>query len=125
MQKIMGTYVGIFRNEEDLQEGLKQLVELRERVHNTHVDGSVMFNPGWHLARDLENLLICAEATCRAAILRKESRGAHSRIDFTGEDAALGQVNMAVKKDGDSMQVGPSPRAEMPPELKALLEEKK
>ena len=125
MQDVMGKYVGIFRNEEDLQQGLKELTALRDRVKNTHVEGSVMFNPGWHLARDLENLLVCAEATCRAAILRKESRGAHSRTDFTGEDPALGQVNMAVVKDGDAMKVGPSPRPEMPPELKALLEDAK
>jgi succinate dehydrogenase / fumarate reductase flavoprotein subunit len=125
MQDIMGKYVGIFRDEEDLQEGLRQLTALKVRVANTHVEGSVMFNPGWHLARDLENLIVCAEATCRAALLRRESRGAHSRTDFPTEDSALGTVNIAIKRDGDSMSVTPTPRVEMPPELKALLEEKK
>jgi succinate dehydrogenase / fumarate reductase flavoprotein subunit len=125
MQDIMGKYVGIFRDEEDLQEGLRQLTALKVRVANTHVEGSVMFNPGWHLARDLENLIVCAEATCRAALLRRESRGAHSRTDFPTEDPALGTVNIAIKRDGDSMSVTPTPRVEMPPELKALLEEKK
>jgi succinate dehydrogenase / fumarate reductase flavoprotein subunit len=125
MQDIMGKYVGIFRDEEDLQEGLRQLTALKVRVASTHVEGSVMFNPGWHLARDLENLIVCAEATCRAALLRRESRGAHSRTDFPTEDPALGTVNIAIKRDGDSMSVTPTPRVEMPPELKALLEEKK
>ena len=125
MQEIMGKYVGIFRNEEDLEEGLRQLGALRARVANTHVQGSVMFNPGWHLARDLENLMVCAEATCRAAIVRKESRGAHSRTDFPAEDSSLGTVNIAIRRDGDAMSVTPSPCAEMPPELKTLLEEKK
>ncbi|MEO8218900.1 MAG: fumarate reductase/succinate dehydrogenase flavoprotein subunit [Acidobacteriota bacterium] len=125
MQDIMGKYVGIFRNEEDLEEGLRQLTALKERVANTHVEGSVMFNPGWHLARDLENLIVCAEATCRAAIMRKESRGAHSRIDFPTEVPSLGTVNLTIRRDGDSMSVTPSPHAEMPGELKALIEEKK
>ena len=93
----MGKYVGIFRNEQDLQEGLAQLQALKKRIDGMHVDGSVMYNPGWHLARDLQNLCVAAEATCRAAILRKESRGAHSRTDFPKPDAALGKVNMGVK----------------------------
>ncbi|HEV7238426.1 MAG TPA: fumarate reductase/succinate dehydrogenase flavoprotein subunit [Thermoanaerobaculia bacterium] len=122
LQEVMAKYVGIFRSEEDLEEGLRQLSLIRERVENTHVEGSVMFNPGWHLARDLENLIICAEATCRAALLRKESRGAHSRTDFPKEDPQLGTVNMSVRKDAAGMAVSPTPCPSMPDELRKLLQ---
>ena len=105
----MGKYVGIFRSENDLQEGLRELLSVRERIKNTHVEGSVMFNPGWHLARDLENLQVCAEATCQSATLRKESRGAHSRTDFPKEDPQLAKVNMCVKKSADGMTVSATP----------------
>ncbi len=118
----MGTYVGIFRSEGDLEEGLRQLLALRRRVENTHVEGSVMFNPGWHLARDLENLLVCAEATCRAALLRRESRGAHSRTDYPREDPQLGRMNICVKKGAEGMTVSPTPCPQMPEELRKLFE---
>ena len=122
LQDVMGKYVGIFRQESDLEEGLRQLRAVGERINSTHVEGSVMFNPGWHLARDLENLVVCAEATCRAALLRKESRGAHSRTDYPKEDPQLGKVNVCVKKSADGMNVSPTPCPPMPEELRKLLE---
>jgi succinate dehydrogenase / fumarate reductase flavoprotein subunit len=122
LQEVMGKYVDIFRNESDLEEGLRELLALRKRVENTHVEGSVMFNPGWHLARDLENLLICAEATCRAAVLRKESRGAHSRTDFPKEDPQLGKMNMCVRKGAEGMTVAATPCPQMPEDLRKLFE---
>jgi succinate dehydrogenase / fumarate reductase flavoprotein subunit len=125
LQEIMGKYVGIFRNEGDLQEGLKHLQALKPRIENVRVEGSMMYNPGWHLARDLKNLIVTAEATCRAAILRQESRGAHSRTDYPKPDAKLGKVNMGVKRGADGMQVKPTPCPEMPEELRKLFEEKK
>ncbi len=124
LQDVMAKYVGIFRSEEDLQEGLQQISRVRERVENTHVEGSVMFNPGWHLARDLENLMVCAEATCRAALLRRESRGAHSRTDFPKEDPQLGMVNLCVRKGAVGMTVSPTPCPTMPEELRKLLEQR-
>jgi len=125
LQEVMGTYVGIFRSESDLEEGLRQLLRVKERIDKTRVEGSVMFNPGWHLARDLENLIVCAEATCRAAMLRKESRGAHSRTDYPKEDPELAKVNVCVKKSGEEMSVAPTPCPRMPIELRVLFEEKK
>ncbi len=122
LQDVMGKHVGIFRSESDLQNGLRELLSVRERIKNAHVEGSVMFNPGWHLARDLENLVVCAEATCRSAMLRKESRGAHSRIDFPKEDPQLAKVNMCVKKGAEEMTVSATPCPAMPEELRKLLE---
>ena len=122
LQDVMAKHVGIFREQSDLEEGLRQLLLVRERINNTHVEGSVMFNPGWHLARDLENLFVCAEATCRAALLRRESRGAHSRTDYPKEDPELGKVNMSVKKSADGMSVSPTACPQMPDDLRKLFE---
>jgi len=88
------------------------------------VEGTRMFNPGWHLARDLQNMLTVSEAVARSALLRKESRGAHSRLDFTALDPALGQVNHCVTRGPSGMQVTATPLPQMPPELKALFEAK-
>ena len=81
-----------------------------------------MYNPGWHLSRDLMNMLTVSEAITRSAVLRKESRGAHSRLDFPNPDAVLGKVNMSVSKVGEAMRVDPTPLPEMPAELEELLE---
>jgi len=122
LQEIMGRGVGIYRDDAGLTRAVEELRALAQRLKNVKVEGTRMFNPGWHLARDLSNLLVCAEGVARSAILRRESRGAHSRLDFTGIDAALGEVNMTVKQDGTEMKVGPTPRPAMPAELKALFE---
>jgi succinate dehydrogenase / fumarate reductase flavoprotein subunit len=120
----MDKYVGIFRVQEDLEIALKTLETLRQRARAVRVEGSRTFNPGWHLSRDLRNMLIVSEAITRSAMLRKESRGAHSRLDHPGLDPQLGTVNMCVTRAGEAMQVGPTPLPAMPAELKALFEDK-
>jgi len=122
LQECMGKYVGIFRDQEDLEIAVRKLAELRERASRVRVTGSRVFNPGWHLARDLRNLLVVSEAIACSALLRKESRGAHSRLDFPNPDAALGKVNMCVTRGPDGMKVAPTPLPEMPAELKALFD---
>jgi succinate dehydrogenase / fumarate reductase flavoprotein subunit len=84
-----------------------------------------MFNPGWHLARDLKNMILVSEAIARSALLRKESRGAHSRLDHTGLDPALGQVNHCVTRGADGMRVVATPLPQMPAELKQLFDSPK
>jgi len=122
LQDCMGKEVGIFRVQEDLELALRELEGLKERAGRVRVAGSRIYNPGWHLSRDLRNLLLVSEAIARSALLRKESRGAHSRLDFPSMDASLGKVNMCVTRAADGMKVAPTPLPEMPPELKALLE---
>ena len=122
LQECMDKYVGIFRVHEDLELALRELEALKARARNVRVEGSRMFNPGWHLARDLRNMLVVSEAIARSALLRKESRGAHSRLDFPNPDPALGKVNMCVTRSGEGMNVAPTPLPEMPAELKALFE---
>jgi succinate dehydrogenase / fumarate reductase flavoprotein subunit len=122
LQECMGKLVGIFRVQEELELAVRTLATLKERAGRVRVDGGRVYNPGWHLSRDLRNMLCVSEAIARSALLRKESRGAHSRLDYTNLDPALGKVNMSVRKAPDGMQVAPAPLPEMPAELKALFE---
>ena len=125
LQEAMQTYVGIFRNAEDLQQGLSELQILKERVTRLRVEGSRLFNPAWHLARDLKSMLTVAEAVALSALERKESRGAHSRIDFPNYDESWGKQNNIVARDGDNMNLSQSSIPDMPSELKQILDERK
>jgi succinate dehydrogenase / fumarate reductase flavoprotein subunit len=122
LQECMNRNVGIFRVREDLELALRELEGLKDRATRVRVTGSRVFNPGWHLSRDLQNLLMVSEAIARSALLRTESRGAHSRLDHTAPDPSLGKVNMCVRRTETGMQVTPTPLPEMPAELKALFE---
>lgn len=121
LEDTMQNYVGIFRNDEDLQKGLAELRKLNERAAKVKVAGSRLFNPGWHLARDLKSMLTVSEAVALSARERKESRGAHSRIDYPNYDEAWGKQNNVVVRDGDQMKLMQLPIAEMPGELKEIV----
>ena len=125
LQETMQNKVGIFRNEADLKEGLTEIKKLKGRAASVHVDGSRLFNPGWHLARDLKSMLTVSEAVALSALKRKESRGAHSRIDYPNTDENWGQQNNIISRDGEEMRLNQSPIAEMPSDLRAIMEEKK
>lgn len=122
LQDCMDKHVGIFRVQEDLEKGLAELQTLKQRAAKVRVEGTRMFNPGWHLARDLRNMMIVSEAITRGAILRKESRGAHSRLDHPNPEAEFAKVNMCASLAGGDMRVSPTPLPEMPADLKALFE---
>jgi succinate dehydrogenase / fumarate reductase flavoprotein subunit len=124
LNQIMSTYVGIFRTEEDLNIGIAKLQELKEEVKHVAAKGSKTYNPGWHMCRDLKNMLIASEAIARSALSRKESRGAHSRIDFPNLDPELGKFNTAISKDGESMKLEKTPLPEMPEDLKKFFAKK-
>ncbi len=122
LQECMQTRVGIFRAEAELGNALRDLEALRRRWSQVRVEGGRTYNPGWHLVRDLGNLLTVSEAIARSARLRKESRGAHSRLDYPNPDPQLGKVNMCAMKTAEGISVSPTPLPEMPAELKALFE---
>jgi succinate dehydrogenase / fumarate reductase flavoprotein subunit len=122
---IMGNHVGIFREEKDLEKGIAQLHELNKEVARAAASGSKTYNPGWHLCIDLRNMMICSEAIARSALSRKESRGAHSRLDYPNPDEALGKVNTSVYKDGEEMKLEHTPLPEMPEELRQIILKKK
>ncbi len=126
LQDTMQDYFGVFRVEEGLKNGLEELQKLKERASHLKIEGSRMFNPGWHLCRDLKSMLIVSEAVAKCAIQRQESRGAHSRVDYPDtDDLKWGNVNSVVSMDGDRMKIGLSPLMDMPEELKKLLAEDK
>src|SRR5713226_2693966 len=122
LQEAMQNYVGIFRNEEDLKHGLSEIQKLKDRAAKVHVDGSRLFNPGWHLARDLKSLLTVSEAVALSALERKESRGAHSRIDFPQYDEQWSKLNNIISRDREAMRLSHAPVAAMPDELKQIVE---
>jgi succinate dehydrogenase / fumarate reductase flavoprotein subunit len=121
LQDVMATYAGIAREEDGLKTGLQKVLDLQERAKDIDVQGSRMFNPAWNLARDDLFMLTLAEAVVRAAILRKESRGAHWRTDYPDKSAELGKVNFIACKTEAGMSVQPLPIPPMPAELAELI----
>jgi succinate dehydrogenase / fumarate reductase flavoprotein subunit len=118
--------VGIVRTEDEMQRALDRLSKLWQRSGEVAVNGNREFNPGWHTALDLKNLLTVSEAVTRAALERKESRGAQFREDYPNKDEALGQVNIIVWKAADGeMQIRRDPIPAMPDYLKGVIEEMK
>jgi succinate dehydrogenase / fumarate reductase flavoprotein subunit len=123
LQDTMQTLVGIMRIEEDLKQALNLIAELRSKLRSVRVTGSRLFNPGWHLAYDLRNLLNTAEAIARSALARQECRGAHTRLDHRKTDPEWGKVNHVISKDGEEMKLTTSPLPKMPDELAKLFDE--
>jgi succinate dehydrogenase / fumarate reductase flavoprotein subunit len=101
LQEIMGDLVGIIRRESELASAIKKLGELRERVRHVSATGGRRYNPGWHLALDLRNMLLVSECTAIAALERKESRGGHTREDYPKMDSQWRQVNLVCGIDND------------------------
>jgi succinate dehydrogenase / fumarate reductase flavoprotein subunit len=123
LQDFMHSLVGIFRTEGDLQKALGELEKLKPRLDRMRADGSRMFNPGWHLTRDLRSMALIAEAVTRSALARRESRGAHSRIDYPNFDEAWGTQNNIIANQNGRMTLQQRPVPEMPAELQAILAE--
>ena len=123
LQQAMQDGAGLAREEKSLKTCLDRILELRQRSARIHVPGSRKYNPGWHTARDLRFMLTVAEAIVRAAIERRESRGAHWRLDYLDKDPALGRVNFIAYNDGGQVKLKTRPVPEMPPELAKLFVE--
>jgi succinate dehydrogenase / fumarate reductase flavoprotein subunit len=121
LQDTMQKLVGIFRNKEDLIRALEELEKLKERTGRLSVEGSRLFNPGWHLAQDLKAMLTVSQAVTRGALAREESRGAHSRIDYPGLDATWGTRNNLIAREGSAMTLRQSAVPELPSDLKKLV----
>jgi succinate dehydrogenase / fumarate reductase, flavoprotein subunit len=124
LQETMQNLVGIVRTETEMREALDWIGKLKARAEKTAVTGNREYNPGWHTALDLKNLLIVSEAIARAALERKESRGAQFREDYPEKDERFSKVNTTVSKSADgSMQLRLEPLPEMPDYLKQIIEE--
>ena len=126
LQGMMQDLVGIVRREDEMQRALSDLARLEERATRTGVEGNREYNPGWHTALDLGNLLTVSQAITRSAIERKESRGGHFREDYPDKDPSSARFNILVRKAADgSMQVVRETIPEMPAALKQIIEEMK
>ncbi|HXW61677.1 MAG TPA: FAD-dependent oxidoreductase [Candidatus Acidoferrales bacterium] len=125
LQGVMQNLVGIFRTDQDLRRALEELNKLQERAKKVRAQGSRVFNPGWHLCFDLQSMLTLSEACTRAALARRETRGAHSRLDFPKTDEEWGRKNQGIVKKGDTMTLFEVERAAMPAELQQILSEEK
>ena len=123
LQKLMQNNVGIVRTDELLSEGINGLSILWEKFKNVKADGASQFNPGWHQAISLRNLLVTSESVARAARMREESRGAHTRVDFEGERDEWLQYNVVIRKSDDGKMISEKVvRDEPDPELKRIAE---
>jgi succinate dehydrogenase / fumarate reductase, flavoprotein subunit len=121
LRTMMQRRVGIVRSEEDLTIALEELGRLRARAGRVKAGGNIQYNPGWHLALDLKNMIDISEAVTRAALVRTESRGAHTREDYPDSDKDWGRRNVIIRKKGDALLVVEEPLPEMPDELRELL----
>ena len=124
LQEVMQQNVGIVRDEGEMRSALDHLKTFWERAARVEVTGNRDFNPGWHTALDLKNLLTVSEAITRAALERKESRGAQFREDYPEKDERFSKVNTLIRKGEDGgMEVLLEPLPEMPDYLKQVIEE--
>ncbi|MYB54016.1 MAG: fumarate reductase/succinate dehydrogenase flavoprotein subunit [Acidobacteriia bacterium] len=126
LQQMMQDQVGIVRNEPDMQAAVEAIGRLRERAERVAVGGNREYNPGWHTALDLRNLLAYSEAIARSALARRESRGAHTRLDYPDKDERLGKLSVVICKnpDGD-LEVSWEPIPDIPEELQRIIDARK
>jgi succinate dehydrogenase / fumarate reductase flavoprotein subunit len=122
LQQVMNDLVGIIRKRSEIEDALERLEKLKERAQHIAVVGDREFNPGWHLALDLRNMLAIAECIARAALIREESRGGHTRDDFPAMSSKWRQVNLICSQNeaGDGIDVVEQPMVPMRPDLLAL-----
>jgi succinate dehydrogenase / fumarate reductase flavoprotein subunit len=121
LQQVMDRYVNIVRDKAELETALVELDKLRDEVAQVKAPGASQYNPGWHEAIALRSLLVTAEAVTRAGLMREESRGAHTRVDFPDEREEWGQYNVVVKRGADGrMDVRREKRPPPPAELSAI-----
>jgi succinate dehydrogenase / fumarate reductase flavoprotein subunit len=126
LQAMMQDLVGIVRQESEMRQALEKLRGLRARAERAGISGNREYNNGWHTAIDLPNLLTVSEAIARAAVERKESRGAHFREDYPDKSDEYATFNFVIRKAADgSMQLSRVPIPAMPDELKQVVEENK
>ena len=122
LQQTMSDLVGIIRREEEIKKALTELEGLRARAAGVKAEGGRAYNPGWHLALDLRNMVLIAESVAQAALERQESRGGHTRDDFPEMSAEWRKVNLICSLDGDRVTLRRQPMAPMRADLMSLFE---
>src|SRR3569623_2197454 len=125
LQQVMNDLVGIIRTREELVSSLGEIEKIKERAQHLSVSGDRRYNPGWHLAIDLRNMLLVSECIAQAALEREESRGGHPRDDLPGFAERWGTLNIALSLNaaGDGVDLATQPLPELPDELTALIKQ--
>jgi len=122
LQQTMSDLVGIIRREDEIKKALTELEGLRARAAGVKAQGGRAYNPGWHLALDLRNMVLIAECVAQAALERQESRGGHTRDDFPQMSAEWRKVNLICSLDGDRVTLRRQPMVPMRADLLALFD---
>jgi succinate dehydrogenase / fumarate reductase flavoprotein subunit len=122
LQQTMNDLVGIIRREDEIEQALKRLATLRERAEKSGVEGHRQFNPGWHLALDLRNMLTVSECVAKAALIRTESRGGHTRDDYPKMDPNWRRKLLVCALEGDTVEVTVKDQIPMRPDLLELFD---
>jgi succinate dehydrogenase / fumarate reductase flavoprotein subunit len=126
LQEFMQDLVGIVRVESEMQEAAERIAKLRSKSERAGIANHRQYNNGWHTAMDLPNLLDVSEAVTRAALMRKESRGAQFREDYPNKDAEWGKYNIVIRRGADGEVVTEKRAVQpLPGELKEVIEEMK
>jgi succinate dehydrogenase / fumarate reductase flavoprotein subunit len=124
LQECMQSLVGIIRTEGELRKALEEIAMLKQRLGRVRVSGGRDFNPAWHLALDLYNMLSVSEAVTLGALARKESRGGHTRDDYPFADDRFGRMNVVIRRKAGAFTVNQEPLPQIPEELQQLLKER-
>jgi succinate dehydrogenase / fumarate reductase flavoprotein subunit len=124
LQQSMNDLVGIIRRADEIEQALARLAEFRGRIAKMTVEGHRQFNPGWHLALDLRNMLTVSECVAKAALLREESRGGHTRDDFPGMNSEWRKLLLvcSLESSGDGVTVVKKDQIPMRDDLLELFE---
>jgi succinate dehydrogenase flavoprotein subunit len=122
VQQTMSDLVGIIRKEDEIKAALAELEKLRARAANVSAEGGAAYNPGWHLALDLRNIMLIADCVAQAALERQESRGGHTRDDFPEMSPEWRKVNLICTLDGDHVSIRKQPMVPMREDLLSLFD---
>ena len=122
VQETMSSLVGIIRREEEIKTALAELEKLRERAANVSAEGGAAYNPGWHLALDMRNIMLIADCVAQAALERQESRGGHTRDDFPVMSPQWRKLNLVCSLDGDRVALRRQPMPAMREDLITLFD---
>jgi succinate dehydrogenase / fumarate reductase flavoprotein subunit len=123
LQESMNELVGIIRTESELQQALDKIGVFKARIQNLSVEGKRRYNPGWHLALDLPNMLTVSECIAKAALERHESRGGHTREDFPTPSPEWGALNLICSESDGAVSLTRQPLPQMPDDLATLFKE--
>ena len=121
LQETMQALVGIIRTESELTLAIAKLDQLNERLDRVTVEGNRQFNPGWHLALDLRSMFTISKAVARSALVRRESRGGHTRDDYPKTDPEWGKKNVVTRKRGGELELSTEALPQIPEELRQLV----